>query len=176
MAFLSLNWSYSTFCRLCYIHTQLIKILVNFLLNSSDNSLLKSGSPITKEFVWFLSMLLNPLKMTKNAFYFILKSLTVFNIFKFLPLLFWSCTKTAKVNFNIYDVINWETNNYNTHIGQYLKREQESVNEIWPGNRILREKYFLQKLCLKRSRETSCRPLFCYASWKYIYIYINIYN
>ena len=27
-----------------------------------------------------------------------------------------------KVNLKIYDVINWETNNYNTHIAQYLKK------------------------------------------------------
>ena len=27
-----------------------------------------------------------------------------------------------KVNFKIYDVINRETNNYNTHIAQYLKK------------------------------------------------------
>ena len=30
--------------------------------------------------------------------------------------------KKAKVNFKIYDVTNWITNNYNTHIAQYLKR------------------------------------------------------
>ena len=26
------------------------------------------------------------------------------------------------VNFKIYDVTYWETNNYNTHIAQYLKK------------------------------------------------------
>ena len=31
------------------------------------------------------------------------------------------CDKKAKVNFKIYDVINWKTTNYNTHIAQYLK-------------------------------------------------------
>ena len=36
------------------------------------------------------------LKMMKNAlFFFILKGLLVFKIFKFLSWLFWSCTKTA---------------------------------------------------------------------------------
>ena len=30
--------------------------------------------------------------------------------------------KKAQFNFKIYDVTNWETNNYNTHIAQYLKK------------------------------------------------------
>ena len=30
--------------------------------------------------------------------------------------------KKAKVSFKIYGVINWETNNYNTHTFQRLKR------------------------------------------------------
>ena len=30
--------------------------------------------------------------------------------------------KKAKVNFTIYNVINWETNNYNTLAAQYLKK------------------------------------------------------
>ena len=29
--------------------------------------------------------------------------------------------KTAKANHKIYDAINWETNNYNTHIARKLK-------------------------------------------------------
>ena len=30
--------------------------------------------------------------------------------------------KKAKVSFKIYYAINWEINNYNTHIAQYLKK------------------------------------------------------
>ena len=30
--------------------------------------------------------------------------------------------KKAKANFKIHAVINWETNNYNTRIAQYLKK------------------------------------------------------
>ena len=30
--------------------------------------------------------------------------------------------KKANVNFKIYEVLNWETNNYNAHIAQYLKK------------------------------------------------------
>ena len=28
----------------------------------------------------------------------------------------------AKINFNVYDVTTWETNSYNTHIAQHLKK------------------------------------------------------
>ena len=38
--------------------------------------------------------------------------------------------KKGKVNFKIYDVINWETNDYNTYIVQYREKERQSNNEI----------------------------------------------
>ena len=38
--------------------------------------------------------------------------------------------KKLKVNFQVYDVINWETNNCNTHITQYLKKLRQSDNEV----------------------------------------------
>ena len=41
--------------------------------------------------------------MMSNPFYFMLKALV------------------AMANFKIYDVTDWETNNYNTHFAQYLK-------------------------------------------------------
>ena len=62
----------------------------------------------------------------KNAFYFILKALFVLKIFKFLSWPFGHVGKTAwlesKVNCKIYDVTNLLTNNYNTHITQYLTK------------------------------------------------------
>ena len=61
----------------------------------------------------------------KNAFYFMLKDLFILEIVTFLPWLFGHAErqldKKAKVNFKIYDVTVW-TNNYNTHIAQYLKK------------------------------------------------------
>ena len=42
----------------------------------------------------------------------------------------------AQVIFKIYDIINWETNNCNTHIAQYLKKYNKSGNEIWSVNRL----------------------------------------
>ena len=38
--------------------------------------------------------------------------------------------KKGKVNFKIYDVINWETNTLNIHISQYLTKYRQSDNEI----------------------------------------------
>ena len=43
--------------------------------------------------------------------------------------------KKAKINFKIYGVINKGTNNYNTHIAQYLKKKMHPDNEIWSVNR-----------------------------------------
>ena len=64
--------------------------------------------------------------MMKNTFYLMLKALFVFEIFKFLPDCFGHAgkrlNKKDKFSFKIYDVTDWELNNYNTHIAQYLKK------------------------------------------------------
>ena len=63
--------------------------------------------------------------MTKNTFYLILKALVVLKIFKFLSWLLGHIEKRfdskGKVNFNIYEITTWETNNCNTHIAQCLR-------------------------------------------------------
>ena len=75
--------------------------------------------------------------MMKNAFYFILETLFVLKVFKSLCWLFDHVVKTEDtINFKIYDVTTWLTNNYNTHIVQYLTKLKQSDNEIWSGNRI----------------------------------------
>ena len=62
----------------------------------------------------------------KNAFYFMLKAFFVLEIFTFLSSLFGYAenrlNEMAKINFKIYDITDWTTNNYNTHIVQYLKK------------------------------------------------------
>ena len=58
--------------------------------------------------------------MMKNAFYFILKALFVLKIFKF-DFLFMQdkrLDQKDKINFEIYDVRDWVTKNYNTYIAQ----------------------------------------------------------
>ena len=62
----------------------------------------------------------------KNAFYFMLKALLVLEIFKFTFWLFGyvekRLDKKAVVNFKIYDFTYRTSNNYDTHIVQYLKK------------------------------------------------------
>ena len=78
---------------------------------------LKIGlSPSKKKLFLFVNE--SPLKVMKNAFYFILKVLFVLKIFKFK----FKISKKAKFNFIIYDVINWKTNNCNTLIAKYLMK------------------------------------------------------
>ena len=62
----------------------------------------------------------------KNAFYFMLKALFVLEIITFFSSLFGyvekRLDKKAMVNFKIYDVTDWTTNNYITYNAQYLKK------------------------------------------------------
>ena len=66
------------------------------------------------------------LRMTKNAFYFIIKALFILKVFKFLSRLFYQVEKTVllddKVNFIIYNITTWLPNICNTHIDQYPKK------------------------------------------------------
>ena len=61
----------------------------------------------------------------KNAFYFMSKTRSrswdtyIFVFFGFVQK---QLDENALVNFNIYDVTDWTTNNSNTNIAQYLKR------------------------------------------------------
>ena len=55
--------------------------------------ILKSDSHLSKKFV--ICLIESPFKITKNAFYFILKALFVLKIFKFLSRLFGHVGKTA---------------------------------------------------------------------------------
>ena len=64
--------------------------------------------------------------MMKNAFYFILKALFCSWYIYIFVLLFGyvekRLEKKAIVNFKTHDVKDWTTNNYNTHIAQYLQK------------------------------------------------------
>ena len=73
-------------------------------------------------------------EIIQNSYYFMLKALLVLKISKLLIWIFghvekW-LDKNAKDCFKIYYVADWETNNYNTLIAQYLKKERQSGNEI----------------------------------------------
>ena len=64
--------------------------------------------------------------MIKIISYIILKTLSILKIHEFLSWVFGDIEKTTwlerKVNLITHDVTAWLTNNYNTHIAQYLKR------------------------------------------------------
>ena len=45
-----------------------------------------------------------------------------FHVFYFFGYVGKRLYNKAKINFKPYDVTDWETNNYNTHISQYLKK------------------------------------------------------
>ena len=79
-----------------------------------------------------------PLKMMKNAFYFMLKAIFALPIFTFSPYLFdhvgkW-LDKKAKVNIKIYDITGWIVNNI--HITQHLQKQKQLGNKIWSVIRI----------------------------------------
>ena len=80
------------------------------------NRVLKSDSHLPKKIICFND---SPSKMIENAFYFILKVLFVFKIFKVLHVEK-RLDKKDEVNFEIYEVTAWLRKNYNTHIAQYL--------------------------------------------------------
>ena len=98
----------------------------------------------------------------KNASYFTSKALFVLKIFIFLFWLFAYLVKQLdykdKVNLKIYDVTAWLINTCNTHIAQYLEKENESDNEIWSVN----------KLYINNILKLSCRP-FAYTSYYLIF-------
>ena len=68
----------------------------------------------------------SPLKMMKNAFRLTSKAFFVIKIFKFSSRLLGHASKRLdqkdKINFKIYDVTAWLTNNCDTHIAQYLEK------------------------------------------------------
>ena len=45
----------------------------------------------------------------------------------------------------MFDVTAWLTNNYNTHIAQYLPNYRQSENDIWSVNKIKQDKIFYIK-------------------------------
>ena len=88
-------------------------------------NLLKVGLSLSKK-IAFMYVNESPLKVTKNVFYSMLKALFVLDIFTFLSWIFCyiekRLDKKAIVNFEIYDLSDSRTTNYNTHIVKYLKK------------------------------------------------------
>ena len=62
----------------------------------SEGTDIKAGLSTSKK-IWVVFLIESPLKMMKNAFYFILKALLVLKIFRFLSRLFGHLAKTASL-------------------------------------------------------------------------------
>ena len=96
--------------------------------------------------------------MTKNAFYFTSKALLLLKIFKFLSLIFGHVESNTfghieqldwkdKVNFKIYDITTWWTNNFNilTSISRsksnqamkFVQREKHFSSNIIPASGVI---------------------------------------
>ena len=68
------------------------------------------------------------------------EALLILKTYRFLPWHFDHVEKQFdekdKINFKIYDVTTWETNNCNAHVDHYLKNVRQSGSEVWSVNRI----------------------------------------
>ena len=82
--------------------------IITLLYTIILSSLFKVGLSPSK-ITYFICFNKSSLKLIKNAFYFISKTLFVFKIFKFFDTTFWSCRKNGlirNVNFKIYGIAN----------------------------------------------------------------------
>ena len=123
----------------------------------------KVGFSPSKKFC-VICLIESPLKMMRNAFYFILKALFVLKIFKFFTS-FWSCRKNGSIRkigitskfmasqpgsqtvaIHILSSISKSKGNQTMKFGQLIEYNKRNI--------------FLQNLCGKWGRETSFRPLF----------------
>ena len=80
---------FSTFSEILFAFSQLARFF-----RSIFTGLLKPHSHLPKK-ICVICLIESPLKMMKNAFYFILKALFVLKLFKFLSRLFGHVGKTA---------------------------------------------------------------------------------
>ena len=95
----------------------------------------------------------SPLQMLENSFFFVLKSLSVFKIFKFLSWLFRHVEKWLdwkyKFNFLSYDVTKREANKCKTHIVQYLTKKSNQKMKFGQLMEYNMRYIFLEKSCKK---------------------------
>ena len=98
----------------------MLKGVMNFLLLNAYR--IKGALSDLRQFLAIES----PLKMMKNTFDFISKLFFFLKIFKILSWLFGHVAKGLykknNVNFKIYEVTAWLTNNRYTHIAKYFEK------------------------------------------------------
>ena len=106
------------------------------LRKSSTN---KVGLSPSKK-ICVICLIERPLKMMRNALYFILKALLLSRYLRFchdfLVVQEKWLDQIDKITFKIHDVITWLTNNCGTYIVQYVTNKKQADNETWSINRI----------------------------------------
>ena len=126
---------------------------------------LEVGLSPSKKFV-FIYFNASPLKIMKDAFYFIWKAFFVLGIFTFLSWLYGyvekGLDKKAMVNFKTYDATDCTINNYNTHwqctywpISQEVKATRIKFGQLI---KYSMRNTFLEISCTKCGGEASPRP------------------
>ena len=109
----------------------------------------------------------SPLKMMKNALDFMLKALFVLEISKFSSWIFGYVKKRLSgqkllVNYKIYDVKNWVTNNRNTHNINISRSKGTQAMKFGQLINYSVRNILLQKPRRNWGRETSSRHLFVF--------------
>ena len=99
------------------------------------------------------------LQMMQNTFCFMLKGLFILDIFNFCTNFFVHVGKLvndAMIYFKLYDVVDWQTSNYITHIAEYLRRKgNQTMNISW-------EIFSLKN----NTKNVPATPLYFYKKWK----------
>ena len=117
--------------------------VLNTLLKTMN--MLKSDSHLPKKnyFIYFNE---SPLKMTKNAFYLILKALFVLKIIQIFVFTFWSYRKNGfirnQVNSKVFDVTTWLTNKY--ILPSISQSEGNQTMKLDRYQNIIREIFFFK--------------------------------
>ena len=137
-----------------------------YMITASVMIGLRVDSHLPIKLLLFTSME-SPLKVMKNAFYFILKALFVLKIFKFLWWLFGHVGKTAWLGRKDKFKNSWRHNLVSKqlqYIYSLIPHKLETSQRIEVGQLIeySKKNVFLQKSCKTWGRETSCRPLFVF--------------
>ena len=104
--------------------TKSVKTINKPILSKITKEKLNTDSLLSRKLFYLLQW--KPFKMMKVVFYFNLKSSShsqdIDFFLDFLVMQQKRLDEKDKINFKIYDVPTWLTNNYNTHIAQYFTK------------------------------------------------------
>ena len=138
-----------------FLRTPILKNICKRLLLSEDEFEVKVGLS-SSEKILVICFIESPLKMIKNAFYFILKAFFVLKIFKFLSWLFGHAEKKAWLEDKVIFQNSWRYNLVNKQLNLYelsqLIQATFAINKL----RYLKSPMLL---ALKFRRPSNCNYL-----------------